>query len=536
MTDSVEENKDQVLIDLNFVPSWARKPPAESMPVQREFRSEERPRDDRRGPRPGDRPDRPRRDSRDSRDRRAAPGPRPVTDRYTPPARVEPPPPDPRLNAIEVTFLPERRGLAPLAHRLARSIRAYSLFEISALFLSKPDYFTIKLDLLDAAPADQSLCQCSECKAIFLDREPAAVHAFARHFDKVCRKEEKTVEPPKGSFVCVARCTLSGTLLGPPNHHGFNDRVMEIHRLKFSSMPFEAYRKKIENLHDPAAIEAWKAEMTKQVVYHFGEGEKAVSFERFADAEAYFREHCLPGMIREGRHFVMPATDLQGLEDAKLRRLLQECLQNEARFPLKLSITLRLAFRHLGLHTFKSGGGHTFLTAVVPNPMDPANAVPLVREILESIAGHPGCTIQELIAAIRPGLVPVTAAAAPVAAAEAPAEGQTPVEGQPSVAAPTLVEAQTPAEAPVAAPTAAAAPAVVPATAEHNEVTTQLRWMVEKGHVIEFWDGRLAVPRDTVARVQPARPQGHGHGRGGPPREGQPKSKGSGPAPVAPSA
>ncbi len=506
MTDPAEENKDQVLIDLNFVPNWARKPPSESAPLQRDARSDDRPREDRRGPRPGDRPDRPRRDTRDTRDRRSAPGPRPVTDRYTAPARPEPPPPDPRLNAIEVTFLPERRGLAPLAHRLARSIRAYSLFEISALFLSKPDYFTIKIDLLDNAPADQPLFQCSECKAVFLEREPAAVHAFARHFDKVCRKEEKAVEPPKGNFVCVARCTLSGTLLGPPNHHGFNDRVMEIHRLRFSDMPFEAYRKRIENLHDAAAIEAWKGEMTKQVVYHFGEGEKAVSFERFAEAEAWFREHCLPAMIREGRHFVMPATDLPGLEDARLRHLLEDCLQDEARFPLKLSITLRLAFRHLGLHTFKSGGGHTFLTAVVPNPMDPTNAVPLVREILESIAEHPGCTIPELIAAIRPNLIP--APVVPVTAG--------------------LAEGQTPEAAVAAAPVASVSP-------EPNEVTTQLRWMVEKGHVIEFWDGRLAVPRDTVARVQPARPQGQGHGHGRGPREGHPRSKGSGQAvPAAP--
>jgi hypothetical protein len=276
-------------------------------------------------------------------------------------------------------------------------------------------------------------------------------------------------------------------------------------------MPFEAYRKKIENLHDPAAIEAWKAEMTKQIVYHFGEGEKQVSFERFAEAEAWFREHCLPAMIREGRHFVMPATDLQGLEDSRLRRLLEECLQNEARFPLKLSITLRLAFRHLGLHTFKSGGGHTYLTAVVPNPMDPENAVPLVREILEFITKQPGCTTQELIAGIRPGLVPAAPAAAPAPAPTA--------EGEES-----------------------AAPAVPP-TAEYNEVVTQLRWMVEKGHVIEFWDGRLAVPRDTVARVQPARPQGHGHGHGHGPgpgrggRDGRPKNKGPAqPPPAAPPA
>lgn len=420
-------------------------------------------------------------------------------------------PPDPRLSVIEVAFLPERRGLAPLAQRLARSIRAYSLFEVAALFLSKPEYFTVKLDLQDGGAADKPLFQCSECKAVFLERESAAVHAFARHFDKVCRKEEKAVEPPKGNFVCVARCTLSGTLLGPPNHHGFNDRVMEIHRLRYSSMPFEEYRRKIENVHDAQLIETWKAGMTKQVAYHFGDGDKALAFERFTEAEAHFREHYLPAMIREGRHFVMPGTDIHGLEDARLRKLLEECLQREARFPLRLSITLRLAFRHLGLHTFKSGHGHTFLTAVVPSPIDPTTAVPLVREILEHIGAHPGCNTQELIRGLRPSpgmdAAAVEAGKAPESNGVASADG-VPPDGSGGCGQEVSAGAAVPAGG------GAVESGAGPRPGEHNDILSQLRWLVEKGHVIEFWDGRLAVPRDTVARVQPARPHGHGHAPG----------------------
>jgi hypothetical protein len=39
-----------------------------------------------------------------------------------------------------------------------------------------------------------------------------------------------------------------------------------------------------------------------------------------------------------------------------------------------------------------------------------------------------------------------------------------------------------------------------------------VQWLVEKGHVIEFSDGRMAVPATAVARVQMARPKG-GKGR-----------------------
>ena len=41
------------------------------------------------------------------------------------------------------------------------------------------------------------------------------------------------------------------------------------------------------------------------------------------------------------------------------------------------------------------------------------------------------------------------------------------------------------------------------------DVNTQLRWLVEKGHVIEFSDGRLAVPSAAVSRVQMAHPHGN---------------------------
>jgi hypothetical protein len=349
--------------------------------------------------------------------------------------------------------------LAPLAHRLARSWRAYSLFEVASLFLSKPEYYAVKLDVRADAGATLELFQCSECKAVFLDKDAVAGHAFAKHFDRFCSKVETEGEAPKGSFVCVSRCGLSGVLLGPPNYHSYNDRVLEIHRTRYPGMPIDAYRKRIETVHDAALIEKWKEEMRRQVVYRFGEGEGAVVFTRFGDAEAWFRDHCMETILKPGKHFVIPGTVVQGLEDAGLRRLLQEAWQQESRFPLKLSIALRLAFRHLGMHTFKTAGGHTFLTAVVPNAIDPEHTVAVVKEILAFIAAKPGCLRQEMADRL----------CAP------PAEG---------------VETPPPTEA---------------------DVNAQLRWLVEKGHVIEFSDGRLAVPSTAVSRVQMAHTHGHVH-------------------------
>jgi hypothetical protein len=390
---------------------------------------------------------------------------------------------DERLAALDVTFLPERRGLTPLAHRLGRSGRAYSLFEVAALFLSKPDYYLIKVE----APAtleNFSFFQCADCKTVFLDKEAAGAHVFAKHFEKFCKKVIKDVEAPKGNFVCVAKCGLSSILLGPPNYHGYNDKVAEIHRSRYPDMPMDAYRKRIETIHDAAVIEAWKAEMCKQTEYQFGEGESAVVFTRFTEAESYFREHCLAGAIKESKSIVLSGTVAHAMEPGPLRKVIEEAWQKESRFPLKLSVTLRLAFRHLGLHTFKAAGGFTFVTSVAPNAIDPAHAIEGVREILDFVSANVGCTKAELMAHLVPDSTAVSEPAAvpaePVAAAEAPA------------AVPAEVSTAT------------------PLNPKESEYKRQIQWLVEKGHVIEFSDGRMAVPATAVARVQMARPKGKG--------------------------
>lgn len=473
MTEPVSENKEQLIIDLNFVPGWARRPPdARPEGGGDRFNSQQR-EDSRRR----DRPERSEQRRPGGGARRPEFRNRPRTD-FAPP-QPAPAPVDERLASLDVTFLPERRGLTPLAHRLGRSARAYSLFEVASLFLSKPDYYIIKLE----APAtleNFSFFQCSDCKAVFLDKEAASTHVFAKHFDKFCKKDVKDGEAPKGNFVCVAKCGLSSILLGPPNYHGYNDKVAEVHRSRFPEMPLDAYRKRIETIHDPAVIEKWKEEMCKQTVYRFGENESAVTFTRFTEAEAYFREHCLPGAVKEARSAVLSGVTAHAMEPSPLREVIEEAWQKESRFPLKLSVTLRLAFRHLGLHTFKAAGGFTFVTSVAPSAIDPAHAVEGIREILDFVSANPGCTKPELLAK----LVPASA--------------------ETSAPAPVMDEAT----APDAAPAAPATPAAVTVNPKESELKRQLQWLVEKGHVIEFSDGRMAVPATAVARVQMARPKG----------------------------
>ena len=353
---------------------------------------------------------------------------------------------------LDIEFFPERRGLAPLAHRLARSGRAFSLFEVSSLFLSKPEYYAVRIAIPEgpAGGGIPMLFQCQECKMVFSDRVAAEAHAFERHYEKFYRKEEVAAEPPKGQFVCVARCTLSGEILGPPNYHGYQERFLSLYKARFGHLSMDDYRKKIETVHDSAVVEQWKDQMKVQTIYHLiGAPEGTPPLTRWADLERDFRERQAAVMIQEGRNFVIPGVVATVMEDGRIRSIARQAWNHEARFPLKISIVLRLAFRRLGLHLFKASDGSTYVTSICPAALDAAQAVPVVREILDYLVAHPRVKINEIAPALRPGIA----------------------ETEPGVL----------------------------------EVTRALRWLVDRGHVIEFNDGRAMVPDQSVLRVQHAR-------------------------------
>lgn len=432
----------EVLLDLNFVPAWARTPSSAAAPGHIRGGDDDdrcRPRDaGQRGRRDGDR------GKRGERPRHARPD-------HAARAPARPAAEDVPSDVL-VEFLPERAGLAPLARILGRTGRAYALFEVAATFLSKPEYCAVRLTRAPAAAGGvaRQLFQCDECKTVFLERDAAATHALAAHFERWYQREECEAEPPKGAFVCIARCRRSGELLGPPNYHAFNERLLELHQQRFSHIPLDEYRKDIENIHDPDLIARWMESMKRQVQFKVSGSETV--FPRFSDVERHFQEHHAAQVIKTAAEFVVPGAVAAGMPDRRLQRLVREACEAESRFPLRMSIPIRLAFRRMGLNLFKTAGGATFLTAVLPNPVDPAQTVPEVRAILEHLAAHPGCTRDQLLQGMATG------------AGEA--------------------------------------------DSVRKHLTTHLRWLVERGHVIEFADGRMAVPATAVERVQLAHHSG----------------------------
>ena len=448
--------KDMVL-ELNFVPAWAREPPHavkhEARPERRRSRwtqergGERYDRASRRGPRP-DRPGSgPRRQDRERQSRREPAGhdrgasPRGDDSRFrrgeqdTFARDQRPRGPD---APVRVRFLPDQKQVAHVIRQLRSSKRAYPLRHLALIFLNKPQTYYVKVE---PAPERQGVVffQCRKCGSAAMEEAALVSHALRRHLEDYFLKEELTTEPPAGEFVCVARCGMTGTLLGPPNHHSFNEKVQEVRDTFFPAMPMEEYRARIETVRDPERIEEWKEMARHRVAYKRRDGaEGEIASLSWQEAESEFVRTIVPGLIARKPVVTLASDKARELDDEKLLGAVSEAFGRESRFPRTIAFAMRAAFRHKNLHLFRVGRGMEFVTAVEPHPLNPDFAIESISEVLSHLQKHPGCTRENLVSALRPGLAP----------------------DAPGVA----------------------------------EVLSPFGWLIEKGHIIEFFDGTLAVP------------------------------------------
>ncbi len=396
---------------------------------------------------------------------------------------------------VEVRFLPEPKALSVVLHKVARGHRAFPIRDLALLFLDHPASCEVRID---PKPGAEGVVfhQCARCGHVALHEAELRKHALEAHFGEFFTAEEVTGDPPSGTFVCVARCGYTGKLLAPPNHHSYNQRIQEMLRGECRHVPEEVYRARIETVRDAEAVEEWRQAAAHRVLYRrkpdaasltagtvaapaasgsapaaSGEPVPAASeavpagveaapaaepvaegFDRAA-AETLFAREILPGLVTTPRHVVCTHAVAMALRDRVLAAAVQEAWRRELRYPASLFFALRGAFRHKRLHVFRAGEGRgiDFVMARAPAPLDVQHAVPELKAIFDHLRTHPGVTRAELIEALHAG-----------------------------------------------------APEVPP---EQDPLLKQLAWITERGHVIEYANGVLALPEERpVYRTVPQHP------------------------------
>lgn len=475
-----------------FLPAWAQGSPAVNKYAS--YAGEERP-SGRRGPRrDGDRDrgrdrqgGRPRGGDREGRpqDRRGRLGaPRERREHDEGERQREAPAPLPQ---ISVSILPEDKGVESLARQIRMTGRAYPLFDIAKLILQKPERQHVRFDVIKKpdGTAAQPLFMCVLDDTLWLSEDEAVAHLLSRHFGTFYQAERTPTEPPRGTYTFVAQCGMSGTILGPPNHHDYQNQLRKLHTERFSRMPFEAFKNRVRIVRDEAIVKKWIEDQSFKTEYNVLNVAEPLKLPSREEVEKHFRQVHLANIVKQVESHTLSGPGARQLRSPELQRMLRVTWEEQRRFPLKVATTLSQQFAGHGLQFFKVNRTVTHVSVARPHYLD-LDATPVsegVKRIVDYINKYPKCTRRSLFEALAP---------APAVPAPAPA---------PVVAPPPAVEG---------APTGEAAPAPQPppapeATPEQTALGSDLHWLIHQGHVIEFATGILETAKKPVPK--PPKPE-----------------------------
>ena len=143
-----------------------------------------------------------------------------------------------------------------MARQVKMTGRAFPLFDIAFLILQKPERYSIRLAVEKNAQGQPAppMFLCALDDTVWLSDEEAVAHVLQKHFATFYQAERTATEPPKGVYTFVGQCDLSGVVLGPPNHHDYQNQLRKLHADRFSRMPFEVYKSRVKIVRDEAVV------------------------------------------------------------------------------------------------------------------------------------------------------------------------------------------------------------------------------------------------------------------------------------------
>jgi hypothetical protein len=375
------------------------------------------------------------------------------------------------LPEIDLSLRPDDKGVESLARQIKMTGRAYPLFDIAQMILQKPERHMVQFAVKKNAQGQpvQPLFVCALDDTLWLSEDEAIGHVLRKHFATFYQPERTATEPPKGKYTFVAQCGISGVILGPPNHHDYQNQLRKLHTERFSRMPFEEYKSRVRIVRDEEVVKKWVDDQSWKTDYLCLNLPEPLRLENMEAVEKHFRETHKENIIKPVDSHTLNGAAARSLRSPDLVRLVRSVWEDQRRFPLQIATVLSQQFAGHGLQFFKVNRTVTHVCIARPHYLDPA-ATPVsegVKHIVDYINATPKCTRRHLVEALAPS------------------------------PAPTVIE-QTGGIPPAASQPESAAP-----TPEQTAIIADLHWLIHQGHVIEFANGVL----ETAKRPLPKPPK-----------------------------
>ena len=532
-----ENDLQSLMGGLDFTPDWAKEEPGVKKTVSHRPESDGNRRGGPRAPKRSSRGNpqgvrvKPRRDSGN----RSGGGDQRNWDNRDSRSRNPRPPRPPRV-PVHVDFIPEKKRLSKVVNVIRQTRRVFPLKVVAEKFMENPGFLSMKYTVKKNTEQDQDF-ELHICKAngmVFSDRAACEAYILEHGIEAYYDSEVKEVDPPKGAFPGIGRHTKSNRLIGPPNWHGYQPRMDEVRQEVDPTCPPELFANQVEMVRDEEVIEAWKKEVSQEIFYRpkleekpkeeateassepsseeasatesasveSNEGpvetesspdtaeseasvKEAATESNSEDAteteaveeepenteeqsetptedseasaepeeeapptednrpfdltreqvEAEFRSNVMPKLMKSAQKAIMPGHLLDKMTDPSLLSSTRYHLKRESERPNSIIFALRPAFKHMRLKVYRYEG-QLMVSSVEPHPLpDDLKVTPEIRQILDYVSNNPHCNAKEALEAIAKESTEVT---------------------------PDLV--------------------------------SHFRWLIEKGHLIEFHDEKLLVP------------------------------------------
>jgi len=349
---------------------------------------------------------------------------------------------------VQIDFLPEERAFSKIIQQIKQGHVAYPLFGLARMFLERPERHRIRVRSLDN---HTMVYQFGDYGPVAMDSSALERTAFNEKKDEFYETQIVEKEPIKGNFTSVARCTLTGKVLGPTNYHAFQPALRALYEQRFSRrMSFDDYRRAIEITNDAQVVEQWKDEARKAVTFRTKDQENPATFDNLAAVEQHFRTHHLPGLLRPCLATELSGNTARHLPDRGIIAAIRKARDRENRFPAQIAGALRHGLNQAGLHVFKHKKRILYISTVRPQLFDPnqASVSSNLAAILSAIKSYPKISRKQLAEKVLAKLIGAKST---------------------DEASPEYQHAKT-------------------------ALATDLIWLAKAGHVIEFADGTLDLP------------------------------------------
>ena len=466
-------------LDLEFLPAWAQKP-NDAKPYA-DYAGEERPRSRGRGDW-GDRPPRRRDDNRGrdakggGRDRnrdgdrhpkfQKRDGKRSFDKRKD--FRRNEAPQRPPLE-LDVAIQPEKNGVESLARQIKHTGRAYPLFDIARLILAKPERYLVVLKTRkkEDGSVAQPLFFCQVDETVWLSEDQAVDHVLSRHFGTFYKTEKTEIDPPKCTYTVVAQCGMSEQILGPPNYHGYQEKLRSLHADRFSRLPFDVFKSRVKIVHDEEVVKQWLDDQSWKTEYIAINLPEEARLESREAVREHFRQHHLSNLIAGVDNVALKASVFSKKTPPRMQNLVRYELDDQRRFPLKVVNVLSQEFSSHGLQFFKRKKSvtHVSVSRLHHLNLDQTPVSDSIRDIVTFVVGNQDCTRRMILDKFVPEPdKPKSAEALP--------EGDSP-EAEP------------------------------PLSPERTAVLSDLHWLVHQGHVVEYANGQMEI----APKPQPMQPK-----------------------------